>query len=150
MAANIEQFEFLKTSVNDRINGINKRRLNYRQQAFYAFFSTAALAALATVLLGLQLNGKWVETIRITALIITSLITLINTFNAFFNHKELWIANNTALNKLYELKFNMEYVEKGSQPFDLQVIDLYKKKYQEILDELNQTWYKSRAETQSR
>lgn len=147
MPASIEQLELLKSKIDDRINGINSRRLYYRRQAFYAFIGTAILSALATVLLGLQSQSRYIETIRISCLIITSIITIINTYNAFFNHKELWIANNNALNKFYELKFNIEYFEKESQPWDMQSLLIFKQTYQEILNDLNQIWSKTRTET---
>lgn len=142
-----EQLEFLKASTEARIKNINNRRFYYRRKSFLTYISTAALAALTTVLLGMQVEGKLAENIRMASLIITTVITLINTYSAFFNHKELWVANNTALNKFYELKFNMEYQEKGGQ-LTSEIIDHFKKTYQAILDDLNQTWLKSRTETQ--
>lgn len=149
MSGTREQLELLKEKIAERIKGINSRRLHYRSQAFYAFISTAALASVTTILLGLNLDDPWKERIRIAALVITTIITLINTYNAFFNHKELWVANNSALNRFYELQFDIEFFEKGSMPLELIAVDEFKKRYQAILNELNQTWYKSRGEGNS-
>src|SRR6476469_144366 len=105
MTPQSQQIELLKTKIADRIQGANQRRNGYRKKAFYAFISTAALAAFSSVLLGLDVGDEWKESVRIGALVISTIITLINTYNAFFNHKELWVANNQALNKFYQLNF---------------------------------------------
>lgn len=147
MPISTEQLEFLKTETEARIKNINSRRFYYRRKSFLTYISTAALAALTTVLLGMQAEGKLAENIRMASLVITTVITLINTYSAFFNHKELWVANNTALNKFYELKFNLEFHEKGGQ-LTPEIVDNFRATYQAILDDLNQTWLKSRTETQ--
>jgi len=139
------QFTFLKGLIEKRIEGINSRRIYYRKCAFRAFISTAALAALNTILLGLHIDQLSIE-LKNTALVVSSIITIINTYNAFFNYKELWIGNNDALNRFYALKFNIQYYENGTPPLDPNQVDIFKNEYQSILDELNQTWQKSRLD----
>lgn len=142
-----EQLTLLKQNIEDRIKGINGRRLYYRGRALFAVVSTALLAALSAVLLGLNLEN-WSEEIRIAVLIITSIISLINVYNAFFNYKDLWIANNTALNKFYELKFSINFAEKGEPKPDGNAVERFRSTYQQILNELNQTWLKTRTDSQ--
>jgi len=148
METNLTQLEFLQLEIDKRIIGINSRRIFYRRYAYNTFIITALLGAITTIILGLKVNAEWAETVRISALIITSIVTLINAYNAFFNHKELWIANNRALNRFYELRFNIDFFLRSTN-MDLQNIETFKSNYQEILNELNQNWDKNRGETQA-
>ena len=143
MKKNNEQLFFLKKSIANRIIAIKSRKVFYRKEAYYIYLSTAVLAALTTILSGLKIP-EISEIARISIMIIGSLITLINTYSAFYHHKEMWVANNEALNKFYELNFDIEFNENGDVEITKEKIDEYKKSYQTILNELNQTWNKSK------
>lgn len=146
-----EKLNFLKRLIDERINSINSGRLYYRKQSFIIFIGTAILSAVVTILLGSNVEPpSWKEAVRITALVITTIITLINGYNAFFNHKDLWIAHNETRNRLFQLKFDIEFYEAGNANLDEATIARFKKTYQEILDDLNQSWYKSRSEAQTK
>lgn len=140
-----EQFKLLLDSIAERIENFDQKRIYYRHRAAKAYFSTAILAAISTILLGLNING-WADIIRITVLIITTLITILNSYNTFYNYKELWIANNDALNRLYALNFNMNFFLKGGIVLTVEILKGFKDEYQSILDELNQVWHKSRTD----
>ncbi|MRG43910.1 DUF4231 domain-containing protein [Chitinophaga sp. SYP-B3965] len=141
-----EQLTFLHDQIEQRIKGIDSRRLRYRNAAFRIFMSTAILAALSTILLGLNVQNEWSEFVRITTLVITCVITIINGYNAFFNHRELWIANNDALNRFYALRFRIEFREKEGTPLTATEIESFRAEYQAILNELNQVWQRTRSD----
>ena len=140
-----KQFDFLKESIEKRIKHIDGRRIYYRRQSFVFFISSAVLGGIVTILLGLNLQG-WENEIRIASLIMTTLITFLSTYNSFFNYKDLWVANNFARNRFNELKFTIEYWENGDEPISDEQIESIRKSYQEILNELNQSWMKSKLE----
>lgn len=52
----------------------------------------------------------------------------------------MWVAYNTALNELYKLKFEIEFLEQRGEIIDSVKIDLFKLEYQEIVGKLNKTW----------
>ena len=140
-----EQFSLLKDQILKRIENFDKKRISYRRGTARTYFSTAILAALSTVLLGMHIDG-WAEPVRVIVLIITAFLSILNSYNAFYNYKELWVANNDALNKLYALGFSMDFAAKGKNPLSDQDIQAFKDQYQSILNELNQVWYKSRKD----
>ncbi len=145
MANQNSQLEFLKENIEERINRIDGARIDYKNKAFAAFISSTVLSAITTILLGLRIDdspGK--DIVRITALILTTTVTVIGAYNSFYSHKELWIANNIAKTKFLQLKFNILYDEQGAAPILEKDIDAYKKTYQDILNELNGTWQKNR------
>jgi hypothetical protein len=140
-----DQFKLLLTQIDERVKSIDSRRIYYRKMAGRAFFSTIIMAAISTVLLGLHID--WLaDTVRILVLILTTLITLINTISASFNYKDLWIANNDALNRFYALKFSMDFFEKSTLPVTEGIMDGFRNEYQAILNELNQGWNRSRRD----
>lgn len=138
------KLDFLKKSIEARIEGINDRRLFYRRQSYYVYLSTASLAALTSILSGLKFP-QISEIVRIITMIVASAITLINTYSAFYHHKEMWVANNEALNKFYELKFNVEFYENDISSITDEKVEQFKNSYQVILNELNQSWYKTKT-----
>jgi hypothetical protein len=138
-----EQLDFIKKMIMERLADADSSRLFYRQRAYRYYISTIVLGAFTTVLLGLNIETLK-ETARIGALIITSLVTIINAYNAFFNNKELWVANNSAVNRFYQLNFDISFAEKNLTKISDEEILIFKKRYQEILDELNTTWQKNR------
>jgi Protein of unknown function (DUF4231) len=138
-----EQLDFIKKMIMERLADADSSRLFYRQRAYRYYISTIVLGAFTTVLLGLNIETLK-ETARIGALIITSLVTIINAYNAFFNNKELWVANNSAVNRFYQLNFDISFAEKNPTKISDEEILIFKKRYQEILDELNTTWQKNR------
>lgn len=141
-----EQLIYIKDSLDKRIESVNKKRIFYRKWSFIVLFSTAFLAIISSILLGL--NSKlFAEATRITVLIITSIISLISVVNAFFNYKELWLANNTARNRFYELKFKIELFEKSEENSSLAIIESFANVYQEIINDLNQSWIKARNDS---
>lgn len=139
-----EQLNYLKELIKERITSVSGSRNYYRKGAFKYIIGTAFLAALNTVLLGLHFTN-WENEIRITVLVMSAIITIVNTYNAIFNFKDLWIANNDALNGLYELRFNIEFYEKGIDPLDLAQVEKFRLSYQKIHDELNSNWHKIRG-----
>ncbi|MDJ1483115.1 DUF4231 domain-containing protein [Cytophagaceae bacterium YF14B1] len=141
-----ETFLFLKKSISDRITSVNRNRLYYRRRSFYAFISTTILAALTTVLLGINsVDPDCKEFIRIAALLISSVITIVNAYNSYFNHKELWLINNQALNRFYKLQFEIEFLEKGHENITPDKINELREEYQKIIDQLNSEWDRHRA-----
>jgi hypothetical protein len=140
------RLELLKSEIKKRISGIDSSRVYYRDRSFGFYISITILSALTTILLGSDFDDPDVQSwLKRLALILTALITVVSSYNAFFNHKDLWIANNQALNRLKELSFNVSFREAEPRPLSEDEIEKFRANYQTILDELNNTWANSRA-----
>lgn len=138
-----ESLAFLKDELEYRITRVDENKIYFRKRAYYAYISTTILAAISTIILGLNFE-KFENHIRIIALCLSGVITVVNAYNTFFNHKDIWIANNEALNKLRELKFDIEFAEKEHHELTTPQISKFKTRYQTILYELNKTWKEKR------
>jgi hypothetical protein len=139
----LEKLEFLKACIDQRLVRIDSHRIDFKKRAFKSFILSTVLSAITTILLGLNIPSL-AEVVRITALSLTTTVTVINAYNSYFSHKELWIANNIAKNRLLQLKFNIDYAEQGEQSISDSQIENFKKNYQDILNDLNATWQKNR------
>jgi len=144
MSENLEKLAFLRENILHQIEGVNQRRISYRNKAFSIFIWATVLSGITTVLLGVNADNLK-EPFRISALILTACLTVINAYNTFLGHKELWITNNVAHNRLLELDFNIGYFEKGNNDITTAQVEGFKKSYQEILNELNASWQKNRS-----
>jgi hypothetical protein len=144
-----EQLILLKDMIQKRITSIQSKRKFYRKMSTRTFIGTAILAAMSTILLGLHIE-TYANEIRIIVLVITSIISICATYNALFDYKDLWTANNEALNRFYKLSFDIGFYEKGTPPLDLTAIAGFKAEYQSILDDLNLVWQKSKTDNHAR
>ena len=143
MAEQNPRLEYLKAEIADRIKGGKYRSRYYQVRAFWPFMTATCLSAIVTVLLGF--TGKpLTDTFRLIALGLTALVTMLNAYNAFYSDKELWVANNNALNRFYRLNFNIAYAEQGDKYISDAETEEFKAIYQDILDELNASWQKNR------
>jgi hypothetical protein len=143
MSTTNNQLSYLLDCINKNIDGTNSSRIFYRTKAFRMFMVSTIISGVITVLLGLNLS-EFEEEIRICALALTTVNTIINAYNTFFSNKELWVSNNVANNKLKHLRLDLEYTEKEGTPVAAEQLLAFKKTFQDILDELNSTWQKNR------
>src|SRR6185369_4295 len=64
----------------------------------------AGLAAAITIMLGLNISPEKKAVLSNIALIFGAMITVLNTWDAFFNHRALWIRFTVATQSLYCIK----------------------------------------------
>ena len=105
---NQNQIDFLKSQIEEAIKALYFRRKNNKSKAFYMQISVTILSSISTIILGLKID-KLEEFTRISALVISTFITIISGVDAFFNHKRLWVTYADTLNAMYSLRFDLDY-----------------------------------------
>ncbi len=133
--------EKLTQDLKDRIIGFEKRVKFNRKKSIFQHVITAILGAIVTILAGL--NIKSVEEItRISILILSSIVTVVGIYQAFFNNKELWVSNTQTLNRLRKLESEFEYyiTKKNDTNLDFNDLESFRLRMQEVLDEANNNW----------
>ncbi|PWK77052.1 hypothetical protein LX99_02862 [Mucilaginibacter oryzae] len=138
---------FLSQEVEERIKGIDDRRIFYRKKAASFFSALIILTAINTLILGLKTDFS-PDCVKNIALLISCVLTVLSGYNSYYSYKELWSANNNALNRFYSLRFNVNFLLKTEKTIDEAMLSHLKQEYQAILDELNQSWFKSKSEQQ--
>jgi len=138
-----KKLEFLQAEIEKRIKGFQSSRDFYRRRAFLVTIGTTILSAATTVLLGLKI-AECNETIKVVAMIITALISIISAYNAFYAPKELWLVNNEAINKMYSLHHHIKYELSGKTSYDANLVNRFDQLYSDLLKEINEDWRNKR------
>jgi hypothetical protein len=100
--------------LNDTIDRFRFQRARHKYTALFLKISTAALGAGATILLGWQ-DPSDPATLKNVALVLTSLVTLFATYDAFFEPRKLWVRETVVLNSLRDLQRHWEIAAAGGQ-----------------------------------
>jgi hypothetical protein len=109
--------------------------------AFGLKITIALLSAGITVLLGLSFPGKDEGTYKNIALGLSALSAVMGTWDAFFNHRTLWIRYTIAANRMRSLLEEIKYQTAKSQgELPVQLSDEMFEKYQQIVAEANHAW----------
>ncbi len=98
------------------------------------------------MLLGLQGVGQK-YLLRNSALLLSAWVTLLSTWDSFFNHRGLWGRYTTTCAALRAVESDLEYLLlKGSGMYTEGQIDELHERYQAIIQETNQWWQRERSE----
>jgi hypothetical protein len=135
---------FLLENIDYEIGDTFKSHKYYRSMALWPFMISSALSALVTVLLGLNNFLCLKEWFRVSALLLTAMVTVLNAFSAFYKNRENWVAYTVAETQLYKLKFDIDYDGQDGHLMTDAEVNVYKQRYQKILDELNNAWRHNR------
>jgi hypothetical protein len=126
------QLNYVEQQIAADIAFFERRRNFNRKSAFRFTIVPAVLSAFATVAIGAQekLGIPW---LLILAMIATGIASVLGAWQSLFANRKLWLANNTTLAGLYDLKWDIEY-RKGDEtsPIAKAEIDDYFKRLKMI------------------
>jgi hypothetical protein len=131
----------------------------FQNSVSYYFFSvrsykytTAILAGLSTVVLGLDFSGVQlpydINITRLTkniALVIGAAITILTTMAVYWNIEKYWLHNKIMLQRLRDLRDRIEMADKKG-PLDADQIDQFGEELKKIRGTLNEYWEEVLAE----
>ncbi len=135
------KLEYLRKTINEKIVLFDRKRQKNKFLALGLKLFGAAAAAAITVLLGLKLDEKPDVFYSNIALVLGAGITVVNTWDAFFNHKVLWVRFTATTVELRCLLDQLEYSAAGSddEP-SKEELDSYQERLTEILNSTNSEW----------
>jgi hypothetical protein len=149
--ATTEALAVLESQLNERIADTTSRRNRDKFKATLLKMSNLLLAGVVTVLIGLQGENFDQTLLRNLALALGALITVVNAFDAFFDHRSLWIKKTVTLSRLYALKRDLSFEVAKAAPDEPQpqTMQGYHERLGNILEDDLREWIKLRAETDS-
>jgi hypothetical protein len=102
------QFDYIEQQIQYDIQFFRRRRGENRQYAIIFALVPASLAALATVSIGAaeKLGSRWLPILAMTA---TAIASVFGAWETLFGNRKLWVANNTTIAGLEELKSDIEF-----------------------------------------
>lgn len=148
-----KKIELLKIEIDKSLISTNNDRKRYKRNSLTIFSITTILSVVITVILGLDLywnnnvNNSNSSTIKIIVLIINNIVTMLTTFDIFFQNKSLWLSNNECRNNLQELKLDIIYAESHLESITIDQVDVWKKEYQKIINIRNHNWNELRSKS---
>ena len=145
-----QKLSVLDSKVEKFIQRQARKRTEDRKKALYLKVVSVILAAMVTILLGLEGLGPLETLFKNIALIFGASITIVNTVDAFFDFRGLWIRRTVFLSKLYDLKLDIELCLTGTEPneLDLDTVEEFRNRHNEILNEDLKEWLKLRKKSE--
>jgi hypothetical protein len=135
------QKEHLVETVERCLDVFDGKRQKNKFLAFGLKLVIALLSAAITVLLGLSYPNKPETTYKNVALGLSALSAVMGTWDAFFNHRTLWIRYTIAANRMRSLLEDIRYeTAKNQGVLPTAMADEMFGKYQEIVGEANHAW----------
>jgi hypothetical protein len=142
-----DSLSYLEGQIAKQIAGFHASRTFYRRGSLIQTISAAILAALTTLLVGLNqvYHQNWLAALSLAS---AGLTTIVAAWGSWFGFRRLWVSNQRTLNDLYKLRSRIDYDKAVAGIRQQDAVDSYYETYQAILDEANSTWGEARSSQQ--
>lgn len=140
-----EKADCLSKQIETAIAHTKENKRKNQRRASYIKIATVLLSGIATVLLGLQIQG-YEAAFRSYAFILGALVTVLTALEPFFNFRALWVEHEAALADFHRLKDKFVFYLVGAEPdrLDEKRLEQLHQEYQQIWNRLNRTWIEYR------
>ncbi|MBT31066.1 MAG: hypothetical protein CMO01_15525 [Thalassobius sp.] len=123
----------IKGKVEKEVSFYKKERRKNKVRTFVIRVMSTLMAAVVTILLGLNIEGLE-KTFNTMALIISGFLTVIGILQKLLDSKDLWVQYTSTVAKLEGLLFSIEYLEEGKNAIRLKDVEFIKLKYDKIME----------------
>ncbi|WP_157637751.1 SLATT domain-containing protein [Flexithrix dorotheae] len=130
----LAKLEILKKQIFRKIQFYTRERRKNKLRAFSFRVLSTFLAAVVTILLGLNFEG-FEKLFNTLALIISGFITVIGILQKFLDSKDLWVRFTETVGKLEALQFSINYLQESKGAIKLKDVEYIKLKYDKIMEE---------------
>jgi hypothetical protein len=142
--APVSKLDVLMKYIGEEIDKSDRRRKKNKTWAVTLRLTSILSTAAIPVLLGMKLSSPQVALANV-ALIMGTLATIVNAWELFYGHKELWAANTVTWTELGSLKVDVEYAIASlpaSTPAAIsqEEIDRLHERFQKIMADSNAAW----------
>lgn len=133
---------FIKSSIDD----VGAKRKRNQRKATVVKVSILCLSGGATLMLGLNLGPSAEVSLKNIAFVLSSLVTVFNALEPFFNYRSLWVEHEKANAAFFQVKDRLEFYVTGRSDNELSLkeIDKFYEEYEDVWSSLNQAWSKQR------
>jgi hypothetical protein len=142
------KFEVVKAAVENNIKTFRAKRDFNRTRAFGLRLAIVAIGALTTICLGLKPYASFSNSDAIlssVALLLSASVPLLAAWEAFFDHRWLWIRYTGTLNSLYAIRDELDFTHAAGEIKEAQLDSLFSR-FQNTLGEVDSDWSKQRKD----
>ena len=138
--------ELLKSFIKSSIDDVGAKRKRNQTKATLVKVLILCLSGGATLVLGLNLGSSAEVSLKNIAFVLSSLVTVFNALEPFFNYRSLWIEHEKANAAFFQAKDRLEFYVTGRSDDELSLkeIDKFYEEYEDVWSSLNQAWSKQR------
>jgi hypothetical protein len=132
--------------IKARLQEFSRKRLRDKRRAFYLKLGAALLGAAVTVLLGLKVPAEYEATLKNVALVAGALVAVLNAWDAFYDHRALWVKRTTTTARLRKLDRAFRIACAGKQDLDTKEVEAFRVTLDQILDDDLSSWIQMRSD----
>jgi Protein of unknown function (DUF4231) len=138
---------FLRLELDRQQQRFQSMRKRDKRRAFRLQMGTVAFSATITVLLGIRVGARVQPVLANVALALGALVTVLAAYEAFFNHRGLWLNRTVTVHRLFELRGQMSYRLAGLEDSEVQpeVVDELIAQLNQILEDDHHAWMRLRS-----
>ena len=144
-----EKLDYLSTAIAKYISLYDRKRHRNKFLSLGIRLTSAAMAAAITILLGLTMSPENKAFFANVALVFGATITVLNAWDAFFNHRALWVRFTVATHSLHCINEELEYLRSDKSQLTAAQIDSLHSDFKEVLMTVNRDWENLRKEEQA-
>jgi len=145
-----ERLKYLKDEIDAQVQRYGSDSARHKKTALRLKVATVFLASIITILLGLKLdNVAAKDQLSNIALVLGGLITIFSAYEAFFDPRSLWIREVVTCVRLRDVQRDLRFWASGIDPaqVDPKMVDMFKVRFDQILEESLKNWIKIRGAT---
>lgn len=136
----------LGEEIRARLAEFSRKRRRDKRKAFGLKIGAALLGAAVTILLGLKVSPEHEATLKNIALVAGALVGLLNAWDAFFDHRALWVKRTTTAARLRKLDREFRIARADTEDIDAQRIAAFRTTLEQILDDDLSSWVQMRSD----
>jgi hypothetical protein len=142
-----KQAEMLKQHLDNVLGNYRLKRKRDRRRATYLKLGSVFLGSAVTVLLGVRAPEDFEMVLKNAALAIGALIAVLNAFDAFFDHRTMWVRRTATVARLHDLQRDFQFYLAGLSdvPADPAELERFKNRLTRILQDDTTEWLKVRS-----
>lgn len=141
-----EKYGYLLNEISSQKSAFLKRRRRDKHRAFLLAMATVTLSAAITVLLGMHVSTASRQILANIALVLGALTTVLSTYEAFYNHRGLWIGRSITLSRIEDLERRVNYTaQDDTAEQDGRHVDHFMAELNRVIWEGREAWLRLRA-----
>lgn len=129
-----------------RVREFSRKRLRDKRKAFGLKLGAALLGAAVTILLGLKVSTEVEPTLKNIALIAGAAVALLNAWDAFYDHRALWVKRTLTVARLKKLQRTFRLARAATPEPTPDVFEGFRVTLDQILDDDLSSWVQMRSD----
>src|SRR6185295_10222611 len=143
-----KKLDCLTKDLDDLVERFSRECVTYKNRALMLRITSVVLATSITILLGLKLENVRVRVdLSNIALVLGGLITVLSTYDAFFDPRSLWVRETVTFARLKDLQRDLKFWAAGleAEETDPEALAKFKRRLDRILEDSLKYWMKIRG-----